>query len=241
MSDRQRADQTVIDQLLGVSVPTVVSLLWRKGLKNTFMAQPRPVNPNAVKFAGTARTVRTVAMREDLLEAQNRGERPNLQGQSVDDMGAGDVLIVAMGGETRTAFMGDIMTTGMMVKGAAGVVLDGSVSDAASISKIDLPVFCTGNAATPLTSHRIVVALNEPVECAGVTVLDGDIVMGDANGVVVIPAAMAGEIAALAVERELLEEWVVARVADGAPLSGTYPPNEATLAAFEKWRAEQGR
>lgn len=241
MPERIRTDPTVIEQFRSVSVPTVVSILWRKGLKNTFMSQPRPVNPNAVKFAGTALTARTVAMREDLLEAQNRGERPNLQNQSVDDMGTGDVLIVAMGGETRTAFMGDIMTTGLMVKGAAGVVLDGSVSDAASISKIDLPVFCTGNAATPLTSHRIVVDLNCPVDCAGVTVLDGDVVMGDANGVVVIPAALAADVAGLAVDRELLEEFVVGRVADGAPLKGTYPPDDATLAAFETWREERGR
>ncbi len=229
------------DTLKQVSVPTVVSTLWRKGFRNTLLFGPSPLNPDAVRFVGRAVTVRTIAMREDLLEAQTRGERPNLQAEAVARVGAGDVLVVAMGGETRTAFMGDIMTTHLLAKGAAGAVLDGAVSDAAAISAIPFPVFCTGNAATPLTSHRIVVELDGPIDCAGVPVLPGDLVMGDANGVVAIPAHVAAEVAETCAERELLEEFVVGRVRDGAPLEGTYPPDEATLAAFRDWREETGR
>lgn len=229
------------DQLNQVSVPTVVSTLWRKGFKNTLMFGPRPINQQAVKFVGRAVTVRTIAVREDLLEAQQRGERDNLQAESVAITGAGDVLVVGMAGETRTAFMGDIMTTHLLAKGAAGVVLDGAVSDVAAISEIPLPVFCTGSAATPFTSHRLVVELNCAIDCAGVPVLPGDIVMGDANGVAVIPAHMASEIAETCVERELLEEFVVEKVRGGAPLAGTYPPDEETLAEFRDWRLERGR
>jgi regulator of RNase E activity RraA len=225
------------DRLMKVSVPTVVSLLWRKGFRNTFPFGPKPVNPAATKFVGTAFTVRTIPVREDLVEAQARGERPNLQAKAVDDIGAGEVLVVAMDGETRTAFMGDIMTTHLLVKGASGAVLDGGVSDAAAISAIPFPVFCTGNAGIPVTSHRFVCDLNVPVGIAGVPVLPGDVVMGDANGIVFIPAQLADEIAEAAVERELLEEFVVGRVRDGAPLKGTYPPNDETLRAFEGWRA----
>ena len=229
------------DQLNQVSVPTVVSTLWRKGFKNTLMFGPRPINQQAVKFVGRAVTVRTIAVREDLLEAQQRGERDNLQAESVAITGAGYVLVVGMAGETRTAFMGDIMTTHLLAKGAAGVVLDGAVSDVAAISEIPLPVFCTGSAATPFTSHRLVVELNCAIDCAGVPVLPGDIVMGDANGVAVIPAHMASEIAETCVERELLEEFVVEKVRGGAPLAGTYPPDEETLAEFRDWRLERGR
>ena len=229
------------DQLNQVSVPTVVSTLWRKGFKNTLMFGPRPINQQAVKFVGRAVTVRTIAVREDLLEAQQRGERDNLQAESVAITGAGDVLVVGMAGETRTAFMGDIMTTHLLAKGAAGVVLDGAVSDVAAISEIPLPVFCTGSAATPFTSHRLVVELNCAIDCAGVPVLPGDIVMGDANGVAVIPAHMASEISETCVERELLEEFVVEKVRGGAPLAGTYPPDEETLAEFRDWRLERGR
>ena len=116
-----------------------------------------------------------------------------------------------------------------------------AVSDAAAISAIPLPVFCAGNAATPLTSHRLVVELDCPIDCAGVPILSGDVIMGDANGVVAIPAHLAVEIAGTGAERELLEEFVIERVRAGAPLEGTYPPDEATLAAFQQWRAESGR
>jgi regulator of RNase E activity RraA len=232
------ADETRA-RLMKASVPTVVSLLWRKGFRNTFPFGPKPLNPAATKFVGTAFTVRTIPVREDLVEAQAKGERPNLQAKAVADIGAGEVLVVAMDGETRTAFMGDIMTTHLMVKGASGAVLDGGVSDAAAIATIPFPVFCMGNAATPVTSHRFVCDLNVPVGIAGVPVLPGDVVMGDANGVVFIPAHLADEIADAAGERELLEEFVVGRVREGAPLAGTYPPNEDTLRAFEDWRANR--
>ena len=229
------------DALRQVSVPTVVSTLWRKGFRNTLLFGPRPLNPEAVQFVGRAVTVRTIAVREDLLEAQARGERPNLQAEAVARTGVGDVLVVGMGGETRTAFMGDIMTTHLLAKGAAGAVLDGAVSDAAAISAIPFPVFCAGNAATPLTSHRLVVELDGPIDCAGVPILPGDVIMGDANGVVAIPAHLAAELAETCAERELLEEFVIERVRSGAPLEGTYPPDEATLAAFRDWRSATGR
>ncbi|RAI00094.1 ribonuclease activity regulator RraA [Acuticoccus sediminis] len=228
-------------KLMGVSVPAVVSLLWRNGYKNTMLFGPRPVNPNTNRFVGTAFTVRTIPVREDFVDAQNRGDRPNLQAQAVAEIGPGEVLVVAMDGETRTAFMGDIMSTHLAVKGVAAVVTDGSVSDAAMIATIPLPVIAGGNAATTYLSHRYVTDLNVPVGLAGVAVCPGDVLMGDANGVVVIPADMAETIADLAVERELLEEFVLARVKDGAPLIGTYPPNEETLAAFEAWRKAEGR
>lgn len=239
MPDRKKFPEPVRQALMQVSVPTIVSTLYRKGLRNTLMFGPRPLNPAAVKFVGPAYTVRTIPMREDMLDEQTAGTRPNLQGLSVEAIASGEVLIVAMDGETRTAFMGDIMTTGLMAKGVAGVVLDGAVSDAVAISEIDIPVFCAGNAATPVTSHRFVVELNGAVGCAGVAVLDGDVIMGDANGVVVIPAELAAEVAEIAAERELLEEFVIGKVRDGAPLGSTYPPDEATAAEFERWRKER--
>ncbi len=228
------------ERLLEAAVPTVVSLLWRKGYRNTFMFGPKPLNPSAVKFAGPAFTVRTIPVREDLVEAQNAGTRPNLQARSVADIEPGQVLAVAMDGETRTAFMGDIMTTHLLVKGVAGIVLDGGVSDAAAIAQIPLPLFCTGNAATPVTSHRFVIDLNVPVGIAGVPVLPGDVLMGDGNGVVAIPAHLVEEIAEAAAERELMETFIVGKVREGRPLVGTYPPDAATQAEYEAWRKGQG-
>lgn len=226
--------------LAGVAVPTVVSLLYRRGLRGMMMQAPRPLNAGASRMLGTAFTVRTIPVREDLADATARGERPNLQAEAVARVAAGEVMVVAMDGETRTAFMGDIMTTHFLAKGVAGVVLDGGVSDAAAIATIPLPVFCCGTAGTPVTSHRLVVELQVPVGCAGVPVFPGDVVMGDANGIVCIPAHLAGEIAHAASERERFEAWVIEQARKGRPLNGLYPANEATLGEYEAHRAGRG-
>ncbi|TFL16161.1 ribonuclease activity regulator RraA [Jannaschia formosa] len=236
MKDIPNFDDGIRETLLASSVPTVASLLWKRGFRNTVLKGPRPITPKAVRFAGPARTVHTLPLREDLLDAQNRGERPNLHGMAVENIRQGDVLAVAMGGERDTAFMGDIMTTFLAVKGAAAAVLDGGVSDAAAIAEIEMPVFAEANIPRPLTSHRIVMDLDVPVALSGVTVFPGDVLMGDANGIVAIPAAIAAEIATEAAEREALEEFVLKKVRGGAPLTGTYPPNEATLKEFESSR-----
>ncbi len=237
MTPVPQIDEKTHTLLMASSVPAIVSLLWRKGYRNTHIVGPAAINPGAVRFCGPARTVHTLPMREDILAEQAEGKRPNLQGKSVDDARPGDVLVVAMGGETRTAFMGDIMTTYLQVKGVAGVVLDGGVADAAAISAIDLPVFAMGNAATPLGSHRVVMDLDVPVACAGVTIFPGDVLVGDGNGVVAIPAALVGEIAQAAADREALEAFVLDKVRGGAPLAGTYPPNDATLKEYEAFKA----
>lgn len=224
------------EKLLAVAVPTLVSTLYRKGLRNTMLFGPKPLNQAAQKFAGPAFTVRTLPTREDLVDAQARGERPNLQAEASARLGAGEVLVVALGGETRTAYMGDIMATHFLAKGAAGAVVDGGVSDAFAIGRMDFPLFCLGAAGTPVTSHRMVVDLQVPVECAGVSVFPGDVIVGDGNGLVAIPAQLVDEVAATAFEREQMEEWVIARVREGRPLAGTYPPNEATLAEYKAFR-----
>jgi regulator of RNase E activity RraA len=225
----------VRDQLMAAAVPTVVSILYRKGLRGMMMFVPKPLNPNATRLVGRAFTVRTIPTREDLVEAQGRGERPNLQAQAVAELKAGDVLVVAMDGETRTAFMGDIMSTHFLAKGVAGVVLDGGVSDAAAIAAIPLPVFCCGTAGTPVTSHRLVIELNTPVGCAGVPVFPGDVIMGDANGVVCIPANLVAEVARTASERERFEAWVIEKARTGRPLAGLYPADEATMTEYNAW------
>lgn len=233
-------DDSLRERLLRVSVPTIVSTLYRKGYKHALMRGLRPVARETSRMVGVAVTLRTIAMREDLVDAQTQGLRPNLHSQSVAALRAGDVLVVAMNGETRTAFMGDVMTTSMWVKGVAGVVLDGGVSDAASIAEIPLPVFAAGDAAFPLASHRIAVEMNGEIECGEVAVVAGDVIVSDANGVCVVPRALAEEIAEIGEEREILERFVVERVRAGAPLAGTYPPDEETLAAFASWRREHG-
>ncbi|TVQ39391.1 MAG: ribonuclease activity regulator RraA [Geminicoccaceae bacterium] len=228
-------DPDLLERLRGTTVPTLVSTLYRKGYANTMLRGVKPQGPLALPMVGTAFTLRTVAMREDQRLAIEAGTVPNLHPAAMEQVGAGEVLVCGAAGVTDTALLGDILSTAFMVRGVAGVVTDGSVSDGAAIAQIPLPVFARGDAATTFLSHRHIVELNVPIDCAGVPVFPGDVLVGDENGVVCIPRHEAQTVAEIAAEREIFESFVLERVRAGIPLAGTYPPDEATQAAYRAW------
>ena len=127
-----------------------------------------------------------------------------------------------------------------MVRGGAGIVSDGPVRDSAAISEMDFPVYCAGGSAPLNLIHHHAIDLNVPIGCGGVAVYPGDIMVGDDEGVVVIPRHLADEVARDAVEQEKMEAFILERIAGGAALPGTYPPNAQTRAQFEVWRKERG-
>lgn len=127
---------------------------------------------------------------------------------------------------------GELIATHLKLRGVAAVVTDAGVADAADVAATGLPFFCQGSAPIPGPARRIVSDIDRPVDCMGVTVVPGDVLVGDANGVAVIPAALAETVAAKAEDKERLERFLLARLKEGAPLDGTYPPDAATLAAY---------
>ena len=155
-------------------------------------------------------------------------------------MPPGHVLVLDCRRETRAASGGQILTTRLQVRGAAGLVSDGPLRDSGAIAKMDFPVFCAGGSAplNLLVHHAI--EMNVPIGCGGLAVYPGDMIVGDDEGVVVIPQHLAGEVAADAVEQEKMEVFLLERIQQGAALPGTYPPNADTRAAYEKWRKEYG-
>jgi len=229
-------DAAVREKLSATSVPSVVSTLYRMGFQNTFLRGVRPLAPGAPVMVGPAMTLRTIPIREDNRAAIAEGTAQNLQKRAFDEIEAGRVLVCEAGGVTQTALLGDMVVTAFCVRGVAGIVVDGGVNDRAAISRIGFPVYAMGDASLPFTSHRHIVALDVPVGCAGVAVFPGDVMVGDENGVAAIPAHVAAEVAEAAHERELLEAFCAARLREGAPLSTTYPPDEATVAAFRQSR-----
>lgn len=228
-------DPDIAARLQGAAVPTLVSTLYRKGYANTMLRRVKPRGGLALPMVGTAFTLRTIAIREDRRAAIEAGELANLHPEAMRRVAPGQVLLCDAGGETETALLGDIITTSFQVRGVAGVVTDGSVSDGAAIADIALPVFARGDAATTFLSHRHIVELEVPVECAGVPVFPGDVLVGDRNGVVCIPRHEAAEVAAIAFERDRFEAFLIERVAAGGTLAGTYPPDGETKAAYEAW------
>jgi regulator of RNase E activity RraA len=146
------------------------------------------------------------------------------------------VLVCEAAGVTETSLLGDMVTTAFKVRGVAGIVLDGGVNDRAAIEEIGFPVYAMGDASLPFTSHRHIIALNEPIGCGGVAIFPGDMMIGDRNGVAAIPIGVLAEVAEKALYREELEAFCAARLRDGAPIAGTYPPDAETVAAFEAQR-----
>lgn len=229
----------VIAALRGSPVPTLNAVMIKAGLGSGHMRRVAPVG-KARRFAGRAVTLRAIPVRADLRRKVASGELPNLQMRAFEEVGPGDVLVIDALGDLRAAVFGDIMATCAALRGAAAIVLDGVVSDPEGIAALSLPVFARGSAAVPASTLLHFTEAGGAIGCDGVAVLPGDVLVGDGNGVVVIPSAEAEAVAAAASEREALEAFVLERLHAGAPLTGLYPPDEGTWAAFRDWRAARG-
>lgn len=230
----------LIAKLYRCAVPTLNAVMSKSGLGSNHMRHLKPVNPQAKRFVGPATTLRAIPNREDLKKRIASGQIRDLQSPAFEQVQAGEVLVIGTGGETRASIFGDVMTTFLKVRGAAGVVCDASVSDSEAISAIDLPVFAGGNAATSATLFLHFAEIDAAIGCDGVAVFPGDVLVGDGNGVVVIPQAHVQEVADAAIAREEFEVYILERINAGAMLTGTYPPNDATRAAYQEWRTRRG-
>jgi regulator of RNase E activity RraA len=236
------SDET-IEQLRRVSTATLTTQLFKRGLRNVFvqgvaaLVKPAPGAPNMV---GPAFTLRSIPAREDLdhLGVFQNPDHP--QRRAVETAPPGSVLVQDCRGDRSVASTGSILTTRLKLRGVAGMVSDGCVRDSGTIGDIGLPLFCAGAAAPLNLAKHHAVDMNVPIACGGVAVYPGDIVVGDVDGVVIVPREMAEQVAHDAHEQEIMEEFLAERVAGGAILRGTYPPNEETLAAYQAWRKQRG-
>jgi regulator of RNase E activity RraA len=185
---------------------------------------------------GPAYTLRNIPAREDLDKVEGFADPEHPQRKAVEHAPAGHVLVVDCRGDARVASGGQILATRLMARGAAGIVSDGGMRDSGPISEMKMPVFVANPSAPLNLVHHHATDINVPIACGGVAIYPGDLMVGDRDGVVCIPAHLAEEVAADAAEQELQEEFLLGLVRDGAPLPGTYPPNEETKAKFELWR-----
>ena len=237
-SNKPLADDTLA-RLRAVSVATVTMQLLKRGLRHTFIQGARPLNPQHARFAAEAYTLRTIPMREDLSTPEVLADPEYPQRKAIEACPPGQVLVCDSRGEQRAGMLGDILITRLMVRGVAAVVTDGPMRDAAAVAAIAFPTFCTGSAAPASLAAHFATAVQDPIACGGVAVSPGDVLVGDPDGACVIPRGIADDVARAAGEQERIEAFILERIRDGAPVPGTYPPNEATLAAFEAWRRER--
>ena len=225
------------DKLKMASTATLTSVLRNKGLHNTFMHNVVPLESDA-RMVGRAFTLRYIPAREDLDEVPLDNLK-DVQRIGIEQIGAGDVLVIDARGDTRAGTMGSILAARIQMRGCTGVVTDGAYRDSPTIAASGLPAYAAAmNAHTNKTVHHPS-EIQVPIACGGVAVFPEDLLVGDQEGVVVIPAHLAAAVAAEAEEMEQKERFIMEKIRSGASIVGTYPPDEATLAEYRDWKEEK--
>jgi regulator of RNase E activity RraA len=228
-------DPKIVETLSAVSTATITTILLKKGLRNVWMRGTRPLAPGQPRVVGPAFTLRFVPAREDLATPDSWSS-PRSTRAAIEAMPEGCVAVVDAMGITDAGIFGDILCARMKKRGAAGLVTDGVVRDAAGVLSTGLPVWCSGIAAPPSVAGLTFVSWQEPIGCGGVAVFPDDVVLVDADGAVVIPAALLDHVVAAAPEQERMEAWIMTEVDRGIPLPGLYPMNAETKARYESER-----
>lgn len=229
-------DENLIARFADISTATLTTVLLKKGLRNVWLRGTKPLRTGQKRVVGRAFTLRFVPAREDLATPESWSS-PTSTRAAIEAMPAGCVAVVDAMGVDDAGIFGDILCARMAVRGVAGLVTDGVVRDLAGVLSTGLPVWCNGAAAPPSVAGLTFVGWQQPIACGGVAVFPDDVIVVDADGAVVIPAALVGEVAALSAAQEQLEAWIMTQVEAGASLPGLYPPNAENKAKFEAWRA----
>jgi len=227
--------QDILAGLREVSTATLASLLRKRGLNGLTLDGLRSTRPD-VRLAGYARTVRYLPLREDLT-AMYAGM--NAQKRAIEQIRPGEVLVIEARGDPTAGTIGDILGLRAQVRGAVGIVTDGAIRDSAALARLEIPTYYAAVHPAVLGRRHVPWESDVAVACAGVTIRPGDILVGDADGVVVLPPAIAAEVLADAREQERQEEFITTRVARGEPLDGLYPLGDARRADYHAWLAQQ--
>ncbi|ONG54429.1 ribonuclease activity regulator RraA [Pseudoroseomonas deserti] len=230
------------DKLKQVSTATLATALFKRGLRNQMVQGVRPLRERAETMVGEAFTLRYMPAREDLNTLAAFRDRAHPQRKAVEDCPPGAVLVMDSRKDPRAASAGGILVTRLQQRGVAGVVTDGGFRDSAEIASLDMPAYhARPSAPTNLTLHQAI-DINVPIGCGDAPVFPGDVVVGDADGVIIIPAHLADEIAEEATEMTAFEDFVTEKVRGGQSILGLYPPtDEANLDVFKEWRKANNR
>lgn len=226
------------EQLKKTSTPTIATLLFKFGFKNQFIQDVQPLAKGKPTMVGEAFTLRYIPAREDLNPITVFRDAKHPQRVAVEQCPEGSVLVMDSRKSARAASAGSILVSRLMVRGAAGVVTDGGFRDSSIIADLPFPSFHKKpSAPTNLTLNQAL-DINVPIGCGDVAVFPGDVIVGDDDGVMVIPANVADKVAEEASKMELYEEFVTEKVLEGRPVIGLYPlTSEDNIKDFENWKA----
>lgn len=214
-------DTALFDSLRRVSTDSIATVLLKKGLRNQWVRGPMPLKLEQPRTVGRAFTLRFIPVRDDVAGAVPMKLPVNRD--AVEAMPPGCVAIADARGITASATFGDIVVARMQKRGVAGIVTDGAVRDRNGLLAIGLPIWTAGVTAPPPAGQLMLVAWQEPIGCGGVAVFPDDIIVADADGVIVLPSALAADVAAAGLEQERLDEWQMEQIKRGVSLSALAP------------------
>jgi regulator of RNase E activity RraA len=225
------------EKLLKTSTPTIATILFKRGLRNQFIQGIVPLKKGKPNMVGEAFTLRYIPAREDLNPIEVFRDPNHPQRVAVEQCPEGSVMVIDSRKDARAASAGSILVTRLMVRGVAGIVTDGGFRDSGVIADLEIPSYHrTPSPPTNLTLHQAL-DINVPIGCGDVAVFPGDVILGDDDGVMVIPAHLADSVADEAAGMELYEAFVTERVLNGSKVIGLYPlTEEDNKTAFEEWK-----
>lgn len=229
---------STLEKLKKVSTATVATCLFKLGLKNQFIQDVQPLAKGKSTMVGEAFTLRYIPAREDLNPIQVFEDSNHPQRVAVETCPEGAVMVIDSRKNPRAASAGSILATRLMKRGVSGIVTDGGFRDSAEISKLKMPAYHNRpSAPTNLTLHQAI-DINVPIGCGDVAVFPGDVIIGDDDGVMVIPAHLADDVAETAIQMTIFEDFVTEKVLRGKTIIGLYPPTTPeTKKEFEAWKS----
>jgi regulator of RNase E activity RraA len=230
------------DRLKKVSTATVATALFKRGLRTQMIQGALPLHPVTESMVGEAVTVRYIPAREDLNTLDVFRDPNHPQRKAIENCPAGKVLVFDSRKDARAASAGAILVGRLKARGVAGVVTDGGFRDSAEIAALGIAAYHQRPSAPTNLTLNHAIDIDVPIACGDAPVFPGDVILGDADGVIVIPVHLADEIAAEAIEMTAYEDFAAEKVAEGRSLVGLYPAtNQANLEEFSVWRKERSR
>jgi len=217
------------------STATLSTQLHKRNIRSCYMSGVRPLTPSTQPIVGPAYTLRYIPYREDHDPLESLSNETTPSRLAIENCPPGSVLVADARGLSTCATLGDILAHRLKARGVAGFVSDGAVRDSAALGQAGLPIYCSGAAAPASLNGHIPIETQVPIACGEVAVYPDDIVVADADGVVIVPKSIAEEISQPAAEQEDIEEFIALLVRQGHPIAGTYPPNEEIRARYEAW------
>ena len=229
-------------KLQRVSVATLTTALFKRGLRNQFIQDVHPLNAAAANMVGEAFTLRYIPAREDLNPIGVFRDRAHPQRKAIEECPPGAVLVIDSRKDARAASAGSILVARLMKRGCAGIVTDGGFRDSPEIAKLAIPAYHQRPASPTNLTHHQAIDIDVPIGCGDAPVFPRDVIVGDAEGVVVVPGHLADEIANEAFEMTAFEDFVTEEVMKGRSILGLYPATDPqTERDFAAWRKASGR